>query len=171
VVVRHRLDTSILEIVSGTTTRPVQADPNLVGGAEPRTIVLRALKAGTTTVNLIYAPPFAPSEPARALGFTVNVRDVGARCSTAGLRALRQGPSVTYSVAGEALRAKATGCTQARTITRVAARTLVSNRPVPKKIGGFKITTRNPCGGCSPIWTVTATRGTARVTFDLAGGH
>ena len=87
------------------------------------------------------------------------------------MRATRKQGTATSSVAVQTLRAKATNCTRARAVARVAARRLLVNRVVPTKIDGFKVVTQKPCGGCSPIWTVTATRGKARVTFDLAGGR
>jgi hypothetical protein len=76
------------------------------------------------------------------------------------------------SVGVRELRVKGTNCTRARAIARVAARHNLASRGAvaAETIGGFKVTLRRPCSGCTPVWVASARRGKARVTFDLLGG-
>lgn len=78
--------------------------------------------------------------------------------------------SITESVAVRRLRARNAPCRKARGIARVVARDLLQREDVPDTVKGFAIEVEEPCTSCSPITEVKATRGSARVTFKVAGG-
>ncbi len=159
---------AILELRSDTTAPPPAraGDQVIVGAPQPRSIVYMARRSGRTKLRLDYVGPSRTS--ADSLAITVNVMD---RCRSAGLRATETVGTARFSVAVRDLRARGVLCTRARHIARIAARRLLAGGgTVPRKIDGFRIAVRKPCGGCSPVTPVVATRGTARVTFTLAGG-
>lgn len=160
---------AILKLVSDTTAPPAVTDPPLAGAPEPRTIVYKALKPGTTKLKLSEVGP--SGEPGTGvLAITITVRKPPTVCSAKGLRATKKSGSSVESVAVQTLRARGTACARARHIALVAAKTELANRAMPKRIDGFKITVRKPCDACAPITSVVATLGAARVTFNLAGG-
>jgi predicted secreted protein len=166
-VFTRRPNPAILKLVSDTTTPPAPTDPPTAGAREPRTIVYTAATTGKTKFRLVNVSP--AGQPETTLRVTVDVRGT-TRCSVKGLRAVKKRGSATLSVAVRTLLQTAGHCTRARQIAKVAARTILADHALPDRILGFKISARRPCAGCAPITPVTATHGTARVTFNLAGG-
>ena len=159
---------AILELRSDTTAPPPARtdDQFVVGAPQPRTIVYVARRSGKTKLRLRYVGPSRTS--ARRLDITVNVMNP---CRSGDLRATETAHGVRFSVAVRDLRARGVLCTRARHVARIAARRLLASRgTVPREIDGFRIAVRKPCGGCSPVTAVVATRRAARVTFTLAGG-
>jgi len=91
-------------------------------------------------------------------------------CSTKGL-------SFSYKSGSETLRDKvskleATGasCAAARDVATAAAKKLLHGKPIPAMIDGFGVHVKSPCSGCTPVWHVTATKGSAKTTFEVLGG-
>jgi predicted secreted protein len=162
-----RPNPTILKLVSDKTTPPAPTDPPTAGAPEPRTIIYTAATTGRTKFRLLHVSP--AGQPEATLRVTVDVRGT-TPCSVKGLRAVKKQGSATFSVAVRTLLQTAGNCSRARQIAKLAARTILADRALPDRILGFKITARAPCGGCTPITAVTATHGTARVTFNLAGG-
>lgn len=160
-----RPNPNILRLVSDTTTPP--PPPPTVGAAQPRTIVYTAATPGRTKFMLLNVGP--GGQPGDKLGVTVFVARTTV-CSVKRLRAVKRRGSVVFSVGVRTLLQTAGNCTRARHIAKVAARTTLAGRDLPPRIDGYKITAREPCDGCAPSTAVTATYGTARVTFTLSGG-
>lgn len=91
-------------------------------------------------------------------------------CSTKGLRVSYRSGSASYSVKVSGLVATTAACSNARSLATAVATNELHRKTVPATIQGFAVHVRVPCSGCTPVWHVTATRGTARITFELRGG-
>jgi len=91
-------------------------------------------------------------------------------CSVAGLRYSAKQEGVTYSVAVANLRAKVATCPQARSLAATVAKDILHEIKVPAKIGGLKVTIKEPCAGCTPDTKVSAKSGQEVVTFTVKGG-
>lgn len=91
-------------------------------------------------------------------------------CSTKGLSLSYKSGSATYSVKVSGLKTIAASCSLARSLASSVAAKHLHRKPVPATLQGFAVHVRSPCSGCTPVWRVTATHGSAKITFELLGG-
>jgi hypothetical protein len=118
-------------------------------------VLLLALLFGTTAVG---AEPLEAAKPPTR------------NCSVAGLRYSEKRDGVTYAVAVANLRAKVSSCPQARSLAATVARDILHETKVPARIGGLKVTIKEPCTGCTPDTQISARSGQEVVTFTVKGG-
>src|SRR5437870_5581690 len=81
-----------------------------------------------------------------------------------------QAGRATFANTVSDLTAEGTSCDVARAVAGEVAWDLLHSYDVPSAIGGLTVTVTRPCGGCSPVFPVTATRTGQRVTFSVRGG-
>ena len=91
-------------------------------------------------------------------------------CSSKGLTFSYKSGTATYQDKVSRLRATGASCATARAIATVAAKKQLHTNHVPATINGFRIHVKSPCSGCTPVWQVTATKGSSKVTFKILGG-
>ena len=113
-------------------------------------------------VGLIAAAAFAGSAQVSAATATT--------CSTKGLHFSYKSGTATYGNKVASLRATGASCATARGIATVAAKKQLRTNHVPATINGFSVHVKSPCSGCTPVWRVTATKGSSKVTFRVVGG-
>jgi hypothetical protein len=118
----------------------------------------------------------------RALGWTFAVLSVSllagpaaagavrpdANC--AGLRVTMRDQTAIFSMRVGRLRTARVLCAVARPIARTVANDLLRDRRIPGRIGAFRIRVVEPCGGCAPVWQVTASRAGGSFRFAVFGG-
>jgi hypothetical protein len=75
-----------------------------------------------------------------------------------------------YSDAVERLTTTAASCTSAQKVAGTVAKNLLHKTKLPGTVDGLKVKVTNPCAGCTPLWSATATGGGATVTFTVMGG-
>ncbi|HEY5197869.1 MAG TPA: hypothetical protein VIJ51_12670 [Solirubrobacteraceae bacterium] len=92
------------------------------------------------------------------------------RCGVAGLDFSYASAGATYGVKVVGLRAGGVKCSAARSLVDQVAMDLLHGRHVPKRIAGLAVAVHQPCAGCAPQYTGTATATHKRVTFVIAGG-
>jgi hypothetical protein len=116
--------------------------------------LLSAILLGSAAVG---AEPLAAAKPT-------------ATCSVAGLHYAEKQGGVTYGVAVVNLKAAVTPCAKARSLAATVAKDVLHGTKVPARIGGLKVTAKEPCAGCTPNTSVSARSGQELVTFTVKGG-
>lgn len=91
-------------------------------------------------------------------------------CSVGGLRYVEKEHGATFSVAVANLKVKVVTCPKARSLAGTVAEDILHGTKVPARIGGLKVTVKEPCSGCTPDSQVSARSGQEVVTFTVKGG-
>jgi hypothetical protein len=91
-------------------------------------------------------------------------------CSTKGLSFSYKSGGATFGNKVSNLKAIGTSCATARQVATDAATKLLHRKSSPTTIDGFALHVKSPCSGCTPVWLVTATKGSSKTTFDVLGG-
>lgn len=91
-------------------------------------------------------------------------------CSSKGLSFSYKRGGATFADRVADLRTAQATCTTARFVATSVTQKLLHQKRVPATAEGFTVHVKSPCSGCSPIWRVTATQGTARIRFNVLGG-
>lgn len=91
-------------------------------------------------------------------------------CSTKGLSFSYRSANVTYGNKVSDLKATGASCATARDVATVTAKKLLHNKPIPSVIDRFTLHVTSPCAGCTPVWQVTARKGSSKATFKVLGG-
>jgi hypothetical protein len=101
---------------------------------------------------------------------TVGAKPAGHACSVSGLSYTEKVEGMTEGVGVANLRAKSVSCSRARSLAGTVAKDILADTEVPARVGGMKVTVKEPCAGCTPDWQVRARSGDQRVTFTVKGG-
>jgi hypothetical protein len=94
----------------------------------------------------------------------------GKSCSVKDLHYSYTKGTASYSDAVEKLTTTAASCTSAQKVAGTVAKDLLHKTKVPGTVDRLKVKVTNPCTGCTPLWSATATGGGATVTFTVMGG-
>ncbi len=91
-------------------------------------------------------------------------------CSTKGLSFSYKSGGATFGDKVSNLKAIGTSCANARAVAAAAATKLLHKKSSPGTIDGFAVHVKSPCSGCTPVWRLTATKGSSKTTFEVLGG-